>query len=127
MMFLIGFWKQILNLIVWGISVLSLLMYIWLGLSARAEGKGKRVRSVYLFFVGMIIIFSTLVIVLEITLAVIGFMNIEKYISTNSDPITMIITIIIDVTRMIFLIELMYSSITLRNLKKKNREEEGNV
>lgn len=97
------------NVIVWTLAVLIVLLYVWLGLSARAEGKGKRKRIVYLFFVGIVIFFSTLIIILEI----------YTLVTQKGDMLTMFLTIIIDVTRLIFMIELMYSSIALRRLKKQ--------
>ncbi|WP_405342173.1 hypothetical protein [Ruminococcus sp.] len=99
----------------WVVAVLTLLMYVWLGLSARAEGKGKRKKPVYLFVVGMIIVYGFIMILIEVFLMITKFNEIE-------DPLSLFITIIIDVTRMIFLFELIYSSVTLRKIRKQARE-----
>ena len=62
----------------------------------------------------MIITFSTLVIFLELF----SLYRLERVL-------TVTVTIIIDVTRMIFLIELLVYSITLRTLRKEQSAEEG--
>lgn len=99
----------------WVVAVLTLLMYGWLGLSARAEGNGKKKKPVYLFFVGMISVYSFAVILIETVYLITEINEIE-------DPLSLFITIIIDVTRMIFLFELIYSSVTLRKIRKQARE-----
>lgn len=99
----------------WVIAVLTLLMYVWLGLSARAEGNGKKKKPVYLFVVGIISVYGFVMILLEVFLMITKFNKID-------DPFSLFITIIIDVTRMIFLIELIYSSVTLRKIRKQARE-----
>ena len=96
----------------WVVAILNLLMYVWLGFSARAEGKGKQKKPVYLIVVGAISLYSIAVILLETNYLLTEFNDIE-------DPLTVFVTIIIDVTRMIFLIELIYSSVSLRNIRKK--------
>lgn len=99
----------------WVVAVLTLLMYVWLGLSARAEGNGKKKKPVYLFVVGIISVYGFVMILLEVFLMITKFNKID-------DPFSLFITIIIDVTRMIFLIELIYSSVTLRKIRKQARE-----
>ena len=54
-------------------------------------------------------------ILIEVFLMITKFNEIE-------DPLSLFITIIIDVTRMIFLFELIYSSVTLRKIRKQARE-----
>lgn len=100
----------------WVIAILILLMYVWLGLSARAEGKGKQKKPFYLFVVGIISLYSFFGILLETFYLFTQFNNME-------DPLTVFVTIIIDVTRMVFLIELIYSSVSLRKIRKQEREE----
>lgn len=98
----------------WGVAVLNVLIYLWLGLSARAEGIGKRKRIIYLIVIGFIITYSVLIVLLEAFLIV--------YLHTNL--LTLIITLIIDLTRLIFLIELLYSSVALRRLRKHQVKKE---
>ena len=100
----------------WVIAVLTVLMYVWLGMSARAEGKGKRVKPVYLFFAGVICVYGLAMILLEAFYLITDFINID-------DPLILVITIFIDVTRMIFLIQLIYSSVALRKIRKQAKEE----
>lgn len=99
----------------WVIAVLTLLMYVWLGLSARAEGNGKKKKPVYLFVVGIISVYGFVMILIEVFIIITKFNEI-------GDPFSLFITIIIDVTRMIFLIELIYSSVTLRKIRRQARE-----
>lgn len=100
----------------WVVAILTLLMYVWLGFSARAEGKGKQKHPFYLIVVGMISLYSITVILLETFYLLSEINHIE-------DTLTFFVTIIIDVTRMIFLIELIYSSVSLRIIKKNERKE----
>ena len=61
----------------WVIAVLTVLMYVWLGMSARAEGKGKHVKPVYLFFAGMICVYGLAMILLETFYLITDFINID--------------------------------------------------
>ena len=105
------------NLIGVGVILISFLTHLWIGLSARAEGKGKRTRIFYLIAVIIIILCSVLIILTEILLMI---WIIEINLSTA-------ITIIVDITKTIFMIELLYSSVTLRKLKKKRTENQKAV
>ena len=107
-------YRTFLMIFVWAFAALSALVYLWIGLSARAEGKGKHKSVLYLIMLGVIILFSSVVIVLEI-LSLTSLTKLDE----------MIVTLIIDVTRMVFLVELMIYSITLRILRKRRRAGEG--
>lgn len=98
------------------VAVLMLLIYVWLGLSARAEGKGKKKNPFYLIVVGLISLFNIVTIPLSILYLLTEFNEIE-------DPLTVFVTIIIDVTRIIFLIQLIYSSVLLRKIRKNEIKE----
>lgn len=100
----------------WVIAILTVLMYVWLGMSAQAEGKGKHVKPVYLFFAGMICVYGLAMILLEAFYLITDFIDID-------DPLILVITIFIDVTRMIFLIQLIYSSVALRKIRKQAKQE----
>lgn len=100
-------------IISWVLILLYALVYLWLGLSARAEGNGRRKRIFYLIVIGVIAFFSTVIIILEL-LAVI-------YLNVSIARIA--ITLIIDATRMFFLTDILYSSVKLRILRKRNRAE----
>lgn len=107
--------RLIVMIATWVIAVLTLLMYVWLGLSARAEGNGKKKKPVYLFVDSIISVYGFVMILIEVFIIITKFNEID-------DPFSLFITIIIDVTRMIFLIELIYSSVTLRKIRKEARE-----
>lgn len=97
------------NLIGIAFIIGSFLIYLWIGLSARAEGKGKRKKIFYLIAVVIIIIYSILMILYECFLMIISEEGILSFV----------VAMIVDGTRTVFLIELLYSSITLRRLKKQ--------
>lgn len=109
-------YSTIAAIILWTFAALSPLVYLWIGLSARAEGSGKHKSVLYLIALSLIVLFSTLVIILEILS--LFFMGDLVYLGE------MIVTLIIDMTRMIFLIELMVYSITLRTIRKQQRKGE---
>lgn len=114
----IGSQNQIaLNLIGFGIIIISFLIHLWIGLSARAEGRGKRKRIFYLIAVGFIILCSILLILTEILLMIL-FAEINLSIA---------VTIIVDITKTVFMIELLYSSVTLRKVKKQRTEQNAAV
>jgi hypothetical protein len=91
----------------WLFAVLFALVYLWLGLCARAEGNGKRKSLLYLIVIGVIATLSTLIIAAEVL----------SLFLLKDEIDTVLITLVIDLTRMIFLIELFYSSIKLRHLR----------
>ncbi|MBQ3264154.1 MAG: hypothetical protein IJH07_00110 [Ruminococcus sp.] len=99
---------------IWAFSALSPLVYLWIGLSARAESRGKRKRILYLIMTGIIVAFSVLVIVVDLIALAYSDVGILR----------VIITMIIDLTRMIFLIELLASSVSLRRLRRRQRKGE---
>lgn len=96
------------HIFIWSFAVLSPLVYLWIGTSARAEGKGKHKSILYLIMLGLVILFSTLVILLEVA-----------SLFALRDMMRIVVTLIIDLTRMVFLVELMVFSIRLRCLRKQ--------
>lgn len=108
-------YANLFTVLIWGFAVLSPLVYLWIGLSARAEGKGRHKSFLYLIMLAIVILFGTIVILGEIA-ALILLTNV----------IELIVTLFIDLTRIVFLTELMADSITLRVLRKRQRiGEEG--
>ena len=101
-------------IIVWIFAVVIPLLYLWIGLSARAEGKGKRKRIPYLIITGFIALIS----LLGVSLDLMSFFYSESGIGN------VIITFIIDLTRMVFLIELLASSASLRKIKRQQKRGE---
>ncbi|MBQ6412094.1 MAG: hypothetical protein IJI19_01255 [Ruminococcus sp.] len=105
----------VIAIFVWAVAILIPLVYLWIGMSARAEGRGKRKSALYLFMVGWIIFVSTIAILMEL-----------YSLSKLKDWFEIIVTLIIDLTRYVFLIELMVYSVTLRKLRKEqSRGEES--
>lgn len=105
----------VVAIFVWAVAILIPLVYLWIGMSARAEGRGKRKSILYLFMVGWIIFVSTIAILMEL-----------YSLSKLKDWFEIIVTLIIDLTRYVFLIELMVYSISLRKLRKEqSRGEES--
>ena len=105
----------VIAIFVWAVAILIPLVYLWIGMSARAEGRGKRKSALYLFMVGWIIFVSTIAILMEL-----------YSLSKLKDWFEIIVTLIIDLTRYVFLIELMVYSISLRKLRKEqSRGEES--
>ncbi len=96
----------------WILVALIALMYLWLGLSARAEGNGKRKGNFYLVVIGLIIFFSSLLILV----------NVISLIFLRDEFDVILITLIIDVTKVVFLIQILYSAIKLRKLRKQKQD-----
>ena len=107
--------RTAVTIITWMIAALIALIYLWVGLSARAEAAGKRKSVLYLIAIGFIIIFSTAILVLEVSSVFTEFEHLFR----------LIIALIIDVTRLVFLVELLASSIKLRVLRKQLSRSEG--
>lgn len=105
----------VIAVFVWAVAILIPLVYLWIGMSARAEGRGKRKSALYLLMVGWIIFVSTIAILMEL-----------YSLSKLKNWFEIIVTLIIDLTRYVFLIELMVYSISLRKLRKEqSRGEES--
>ena len=95
-------------IITWTIFFISFLLRCFIGFSARAEGKGKRKNVFYLVLTGIIIFVNLTLIIFE-----------TVYFSTQLEYIfTMIVTLIIDITSFMLLLELMINSIRVRKLRK---------
>lgn len=88
---------------------IDFLLRLYIGLSARAEGKGKRKRVFYLIVTGFLLS-------LEIAAALVDI----YFIFFAYDTLfTLIITFIIDLTSMILLLELMINAVGIRRLRRR--------
>ena len=85
-------------------------LFCYVGLSARAEGKGKKKSVVYLIVNGFILFFHILIIILE-TVSLLFGVNI----------FTIVVTIIIDATAAVLMLEVMINSIKLRKIRRHKR------
>ena len=91
------------------VAIISAL-FCYVGLSARAEGKGKKKSVVYLIVNGFILFFHILIIILE-TVSLLFGVNI----------FTIVVTIIIDATAAVLMLEVMINSIKLRKIRRHKR------
>ena len=85
-------------------------LFCYVGLSARAEGKGKKKSVVYLIVNGFILFFHILIIILEAAALLFG-----------ENILTIIITMIIDATAAVLMLEVMINSIKLRKIRRHKR------
>ncbi len=85
-------------------------LFCYVGLSARAEGKGKKKSVVYLIVNGFLLFFHILIIILEAVSLLFG-----------ENILTIIITMIIDATAAVLMSEVMINSIKLRKIRRHKR------
>lgn len=97
------------TIIVWVFLALAFLIRLYIGISARAESEGKRRHAFYLILTGVITFIDAAAILLELVLLV----------TKLDDMLNMAVTILIDVTSTVILIELMVNAVTVRKMKKK--------
>lgn len=98
-----------INVFIVGFAGIDFLLRLYTGLSARAEGKGKRKTVIYLILTGILIALGIFSVLVDI-----------YYIWIAYDALfTLIITIIIDLTSTIILLELMINAIGIRRLRRK--------
>ena len=91
------------------VAIISAL-FCYVGLSARAEGKGKKKSVVYLIVNGFLLFFHILIIILEAAALLFG-----------ENILTIIITMIIDATAAVLMSEVMINSIKLRKIRRHKR------
>lgn len=99
----------IFNVIVWSVIAVAFLIRLYIGRSAHSESEGKRKHIFYLILTGSLVFIDILAIIAEFYL-----MFTEDY-----GILSMLITILIDVTSVVIMIELMVNAITIRKLRKK--------
>ena len=103
-------------IIIWAFVAVSFLLNCYVGLSARALGKGKKRNSFFLVVAGTIVFFRTIIVAAEIAMA----------IFSDTGFISLITSAFIDSTTIVILIELMVNSIRLKNIGKENSAKEEN-
>ena len=91
------------------VAIISAL-FCYVGLSARAEGKGKKKSVMYLIVNGFLLFFHILIIILEAAALLFG-----------ENILTIIITMIIDATAAVLMLEVMINSIKLRKIRRHKR------
>lgn len=85
-------------------------LFCYVGLSARAEGKGKKKSVMYLIVNGFLLFFHILIIIIEAAALLFG-----------ENILTIIITMIIDATAAVLMSEVMINSIKLRKIRRHKR------
>ena len=85
-------------------------LFCYVGLSARAEGKGKKKSVVYLIVNGFLLFFHILIIILGAVSLLFG-----------ENIFTIVVTIIIDATAAVLMSEVMINSIKLRKIRRHKR------
>lgn len=91
------------------VLAVEIALRLFIGLSARAESKGKKKSIVYIILAGLFIPFY-------VTIIIYSFQN-SNYLESN--VFDNIISIILDITSLISFIELFVSAIMLRRMRKK--------
>ena len=99
-------------LFIWILIFLDVLFQCFIGFSARADGKGKRKSIAYIVITGLRISFFAPMMLGEIT----------TFLFTESAFFGAAITLFIDLTSVILLVELFVCAIKVRVLKKRLQE-----
>lgn len=107
--------KALVIILTWVFAALIALLYFYVGFTARGEGKGKSKRVFYLVLTGLMLFFRTMLIIFEFAMVI--FLSEDKF--------SMIISVIVDATAFIMLLEVMINSIRLRGMRKQQTAEEG--
>ena len=99
----------------WSLIGVSFILNLYVGLSARALGKGKNTSSFFLVVAGIIVFFRSIIAAIELIAA---FLD-------HGDTINLIIAAFIDITTIVFLVELMVYSIRLKKIRKAEPAKEA--
>ena len=93
----------------WTVLGLAVLLRLYIGKSARSESEGKHKNAFYLILSGVIVLIDALAIGLECYLM----------LTEGRGVLTFLITMVVDTTSLIVLIELMVNAIAIRKTRKK--------
>ena len=105
---------QLLCIIVAAVLVIDISLRLYVGLSARAEGFGRKHGRVYLVVAALMIVCFAALIVLSIT-----FFSLDNYDSV----LDAVINFAVDLTSLITLIELFVAAIRVKKLTKALAKE----
>lgn len=104
----------VLTIVLWVLSIVDMLIHLYIGLCARADSKGKRRSPFYLILAGILVSIYLLAVILEIL----------SLIFAPSGILTIVISIVIDLTAVIILIEMMvYAKRTRKSRKNALKED----
>ena len=99
----------------WSLIGVSFILNLYVGLSARALGKGKNTSSFFLVVAGIIVFFRSIIAAIELIAAFLDY----------GDTINLIIAAFIDITTIVFLVELMVYAIRLKKIRKAEPAKEA--
>ena len=99
----------------WALIGVSFILNLYVGLSARALGKGKNTSSFFLVVAGIIVFFRSIIAAIELIGAFLDY----------GDTINLIIAAFIDITTIVFLVELMVYAIRLKKIRKAESAKEA--
>lgn len=101
-------------IIIVGFALSDVLLHLYIGVSARSEGKGKKKTPVYLVLT---------VIVIMVYLLAIGYELYLLYFTRNY--FTILVTMLTDVTSVVIFIELFVYAVQLRRIRRQNTPKEA--
>lgn len=104
-----------LNIVMWIMMILIFLIHFYIGVCARAESRDKRKTAFYLILTGLVSIFELAMLISEIVLL----------FTTADNTISLIVTLIIDTTSLVFMAELMINAVRLRRWRKRRLHDES--
>lgn len=96
--------------LVFAAILIEFVLHSFIGLSARSEGEGKKIHPIYLIITGIILVLYSALILIEFLL----LFKVEYF------SLTSVVSIVIDATSLAFLIDMIFSSVRLRKLRKQN-------
>lgn len=105
-----GIAKVVTIIILLILGALDMLLRLYIGASARSQGRGKKKSGFYIVITALMILVLTLTIGIEV----------YSTLRLEGGLIDDVITLIIDVTSLVILVDLMVSAVRLRKLKKYN-------
>ena len=111
---LVGAARAVFIAIIVFVSLADVLLHLYIGVSARSEGKGKKKTPLYLILTAAVILVYVVAIVLEVYL-----------LFTSENYFTMVVTLLVDVTSVIIFIELFVSGVQLRRIRRLNTQKEA--
>lgn len=106
--------KTTVVILTWVIIAVDLLVRVYVGFSARAEGRNKRRKTpLYIILAGGVLFFTVIIALAEIVMLVLmtgGLLN-------------LLVNIIIDITSGVMLLELMINAVRVRRYRKEVQKE----
>ena len=103
---------QVTIIAVWVIMFLDAMFQCLIGFSARADGKGKRKSVFYLVLIGLRLLYFVPAV----------FAEAKSFITVQTGSLYAVITLFIDGTSLVIMVELLVCAVRVRILRKRQRE-----